>query len=140
MWMNLDCTITHPRSTIGPGRLPGKKKSKQRATFLAFCNSDGSQKFPFLVIGHAQNPRCFSGRNVVGCGMMYRATPKARMNTYLFREWLQNFDSYIGQTANRRAVLLLDNASCHRQIQIDHSSIILKSFSYHLILVVAFSL
>ena len=36
----------------------GGKLSKNRLTVLLITNSDGSEKFPPLVIGKAQNPRC----------------------------------------------------------------------------------
>ncbi|KAJ8937511.1 hypothetical protein NQ318_015977 [Aromia moschata] len=38
---------------------PGRKISKERITFLAYCNADGSQKVKLLVIGKAKNPRTF---------------------------------------------------------------------------------
>ena len=103
---------TPPRSSIDPKRLLGKKKSKQRAKFLARCNSNGSENFLFLIIGHAQILRCFNG-----CGLMYRSTPKAWINTDLFRKWLKNFDLYISQTANNCVLVLLDYASCHGQVR-----------------------
>ena len=35
------------------------------------------------------------------------------MTTNLFHEWLVLFDQYIGQTPNRKAIPLIDNAKCH---------------------------
>ena len=99
-----------PTTTIGPGRLRGKKKVKQRATFLACCNADGTERYPLLVVGNA---RCFQGCDVANDGLVYRCSPKAWKNTSLFYEWLSGFDEYISQTRNRRVALLLDNASCH---------------------------
>ena len=48
-----------PVTTIGPGRLPGRKVQKDRVTFLARTNVDGSEKFPLLVIGRSKQPKCF---------------------------------------------------------------------------------
>ena len=56
-------------TTIGPGRLRGRKKQKQPATFLPCCNSDGSERLPPLVLGHARNPRSFNGVDVLGSGL-----------------------------------------------------------------------
>ena len=100
-------------TTIGPGRLRGKKKGKQRTTFLASCNADGTELYQLLVDGNAQNPRCFQGRDIANDGLVYRCSPKPWMNTSLFYKWLSDFDEYISKTRNRRVALLLDNASCH---------------------------
>ena len=103
-----------PTKTIGPGCLgERKKKKKDRATFLACVNADGSERLPPLVIGRSQHPRSFSGREVAGAGILYRSSPKAWMTRKLFFEWLLRVDTYIGQTPGRRVVLLVDNASCH---------------------------
>ncbi len=38
------------------------------------------------------------------------------MNTTLFYEWLELFNAYISTTAERRVVLLIDNASCNGRV------------------------
>ena len=48
-----------PNTTIGPSRLRGRKKRKDRVTFLACCNGDGTVRLPPLVIGYSRHPRCF---------------------------------------------------------------------------------
>ena len=42
-----------PRKSIAPGQLRGKKKSKQRVTFLVCANVDGTEQVPPLMIGKA---------------------------------------------------------------------------------------
>ena len=61
-----------PTTTIGPGRLCTKKKVKQRASFLACCNADGTERYALLVVGNAQNPRCFQELYVANDGLVYR--------------------------------------------------------------------
>ncbi len=41
-----------PASTIRPERIPGRKKVKDRQTFLACLNGDGTEKFPVMIIGN----------------------------------------------------------------------------------------
>ncbi len=82
-------------------------------TFLACCNADGTERLLPLVIGHAQSPRCFHGRQVGNGHFEYRSSPRAWRNQRLFFEWLMRFDVYIGQTNGRRVALLIDNASCY---------------------------
>ena len=100
-------------TTIGPGGLSGRKKRKERVTFYASCNSDGTERLQPLIIGHSQQPRCFNGRNIAEEGYNYRAGPKAWMNRNLFFEWILSLDSYIGQTDWRKIALVIGNASCH---------------------------
>lgn len=39
------------------------------------------------------------------------------MNAGIFFEWLKSFDSYLGETGNRKALMLVDNASCHGTLE-----------------------
>ena len=55
-----------PNSTVGPGRLSGRKKKKDRVTFLACPNYDRTERLPLVVIRTAQKPRYFAGREVSG--------------------------------------------------------------------------
>ena len=105
-----------PRTTIGPRRLPGKKFKKERITFMACTNADGSERLPPLVIGHAVKPRCFDGFEPWKYEFDYHGTKKAWNNKLVFFEWLSRFDKYIGLTPGRRAALLLDNCSAHGNI------------------------
>ena len=102
-----------PNSTIGPARLRGRKKRKERVTFLACCNASGTERLPLFVVGRAQHPRCFNGRNVAGEGYEYQSSVRAWMNRDLFFQWLLRFDRYFGEKNGRRVALIFDNASCH---------------------------
>lgn len=107
-----------PRSTIGPARLMGKKKSKDRVTVLLCSNMNGTDKVNPLIVGRSRNPRCFGGRSGTELGFDYDYSGKAWMTSEIFFGWLERFDAFIGITAGRKALLLLDNASCHGRI--DH--------------------
>ena len=48
-----------PTTKIGPGRLHGRKVQKDRVTFMACTNIDGSEKFPLLVIGKSKTTKGF---------------------------------------------------------------------------------
>ena len=102
-----------PTSTIGPTRLSGRKKNKDRFTVLSCCNADGTERLPALFIKKFQKPGCFLGRDPTEDGFEYRNSSKAWMTQSLFFDWLLSFEDYISATSGRRAVLVLDNASCH---------------------------
>ena len=105
-----------PTSTIGPGRIPGRKKKKERETVLGCCNGDGTEKIHLWFVGKSAQPRCFKGKQIEGAPFVYRSNAKAWMTTEIFWDWLLQFDNYIGRFQNRRVALLLDNASCHGTI------------------------
>jgi len=91
----------------------GHKKEKTRITCLACCNSDGTEKMPLMVIGSALNPRPFKKKSGQELGFDYHANKKAWMTTVLFCEWLRRLDRYVGRTAGRKILLLIDNCSAH---------------------------
>ena len=102
-----------PVTTIGPHRMEGRKKKKERITFLSCANADGSERVTPLAIGPSRNPRCFNGQNPTELAFYYRHNKKAWMTRLLFFEWLKNFDYYVSLTPGRRVILLLDNCSAH---------------------------
>ncbi len=48
-------------STIGPERLSGTKKVKNRLTLLACGNADGTENFPFMIVGKFKKHHWFNG-------------------------------------------------------------------------------
>ena len=66
-----------PNTTLGPARLAGRKKQKDRMTFLACVNADGMEKFPLMTIGKSARPRCFQGREPNELLIDYHYSPKA---------------------------------------------------------------
>lgn len=93
--------------------VPGRKKQKSRISVHFCCNSDGSERFPLLFIGTAKKPRSFAGININNFNCTYRSNTKAWMTGEIFKEWLIQFDNYIGRTRDRKVVLLMDNFSAH---------------------------
>ncbi len=65
-----------PTTTISPRPLQGRKVNKEKITFLPWCNSDGSERLPPLVVGKARRPMCFGGW-WGGAGFSYESGPKA---------------------------------------------------------------
>ena len=102
--------------TIGPARLDGRKVRKERLIFLVCAKADGTDKHPLMVIGRSKHPRCFGSLGPIKRGFDYSSNSKAWMSSELIFEWLHRFDSYIGITNGRKALLLLDIAPFHGSI------------------------
>lgn len=105
-----------PDKTIAQHRLPGRKKQKDRITFMPCCNSDGSEKFEVMFIGKSQQPRVFKKRSGAQLGLDYHNNSRSWMTTELFYAWLGRFNNYIGTTDGRKVLLLMDNCSAHGSI------------------------
>lgn len=105
-----------PGWSLSAKAAPGFKKDKTRMSFLACCNSDGSEKFPLMIIGNALRPRPFHGKYGHDLGFDYYANKKAWMTQLLFFAWLGRLDGYIGLTENRKILLMVDNCSAHGSI------------------------
>lgn len=97
-------------------KAPGRKMCKQRVTFLACVNSDGSHKLKILMIGKAKNPRAFKNATLP---VEYKSSRNAWMTTAIFHEWFhQSFVPQVRSYLKRKnlpakAILLVDNASSH---------------------------
>lgn len=102
-----------PTWTLSSGPVSGFKKEKNRLTFLACTNKDGSEKRPLLIIGNAERPRPFKKKYGHDLGLDWHFNAKAWMNRQIFFNWLQRLDRYIGRTAGRKILLLIDNCSAH---------------------------
>ena len=102
-----------PTITVDPAALCGRKKIKGLVTFTVCSNIDGTDRLPPLVVGTAKNPTCFHGRMGYYLGFDYMWTKSAGNRREVFFPWLKGFDDHIGAKPYRRALRLLDNASCH---------------------------
>lgn len=65
-------------TTIGPKRMPARKKRKKRLTVLSCANMDGREKIALLVVGPTQKPRCFFGRIGRDYGIYFLPTKRYR--------------------------------------------------------------
>lgn len=107
-----DRTLVHAREKTAPGR----KISKERVTFLAGANGDGSHKLKMMVIGKSKNPRAFKNCTIP---VEYHSTKNAWMTSALFVKWFR--ESFVKQVRifqtshnlNGKALLLIDNAPSH---------------------------
>lgn len=102
-----------PDKTIAPSSFSGRKVQKERFTFLACCNADGTEKLPLVFIGKAKKPRCFKKNSGAEHGLYYKNNQKAWMTASIFFDWLHYVDRKIGKTDGRKILLLMDNCSAH---------------------------
>lgn len=102
-----------PDKAIEKERLYGRKKMKDRITFLPFANADGTEKLELMIIGRAARPRPFKKKSGAQMGFDYYSNTKAWMTSALFHEWLKRFSIFISKTPGRKGALLLDNCSTH---------------------------
>ncbi|UYV71196.1 hypothetical protein LAZ67_8002131 [Cordylochernes scorpioides] len=100
-----DKTLTFKGDTCS-----GTKWSKERITFLAGTNMDGSDKLPLLVIGKYAKPRCF--RKEKNLSTHYEANKTAWMTAVIFKKYLHYLDEYFG-SENKKVLLILDNCPAH---------------------------
>jgi transposase len=96
----------------------GGKKSKERLTVMLCCSFTGEKLRP-LVIGKAENPRCFRGVQKNQLTVTWKSNRKAWMTRALFQEWLLELDRKMG-VAKRKIILFLDNASSHPSIPLQN--------------------
>ena len=87
----------------------GGKYSKVRLTGMAKASATG-EKLPMFVIGKSATPRCFKHVKSLPCG--YRAQPKSWMSSFLFDEWVKEFDRKF-EKENRKIVFIVDNCPAH---------------------------
>ncbi|XP_056636786.1 jerky protein homolog-like [Diorhabda sublineata] len=98
----------------------GRKISKERVTFLACCNADGSHKLKMLMIGKAINPRAFKNADIP---VEYKSPANAWITTKIFTDWFHQ--SFIPQTRrhlrshnlSEKALLIMVNASSHGTVE-----------------------
>ena len=97
------------RSLILSGESPfGIKSDKERVTVLFITNRTGIYKRKLLLIGKSKIPRCLRGLNLANLPVIYKSGKNSWMNTNLFIEFLDNFNSEM-KKENRKVLLILDN-------------------------------
>jgi len=97
--------------------IPGRKCAKDRLTILFVSNMDGSHKWKPVVIGRVKKPRRLKNVHRITVEQLpvtYRSNKSAWMNTVLFKEFMQSFNSFMVHN-KRKVILFLDNASSHTQ-------------------------
>ena len=89
----------------------GGKKSKQRLTVACIANAAGGKEVA-VVIGRAENPRCFRGVNKSHLPVRYYSQKKAWMSAEILDKILTTINHKLSST-NRFILLFMDNAGCH---------------------------
>ena len=103
----------------------GRKQQKERVTLLIGSNADGTDKLPVIMIGKYGKPRCFNKVNPSSIPVTYFSQPKAWMDATIFKKII--LEHYIPHIKNslkkkglpQRAVILVDNATSHDEIEKD---------------------
>ena len=80
---------------------------------MVCANSDGTEKYPLLVLGKFKNPRCFNG--IKQLPVNYDANSKAWMTSEIFTAWIKKFDCSMHQQ-DRRVLLFVDNCRAHPHV------------------------
>ena len=101
-----------PDRGLATQQLSGLKKDKVRLTFAFTVNADGSDRRAPLIIGHAQKPRCYKGKDGWQLGYNYWWNKKAWMTGTIFETYMRDFDADM-RRQSRKVLLLVDNASSH---------------------------
>ncbi|KAM7300551.1 tigger transposable element-derived protein 6-like [Ixodes scapularis] len=115
-----------PSSTLASEPVAGNKRSKERITVGFLCNASGTHKWKPIVVAKAERPRCFGKTFDPNMYCSYNCNKKAWMTGKIFEIFLAKFDRFL-KADNRRAVLLVDNASCH-SVRADYENLTLKFF------------
>lgn len=89
------------------------RKDKTRITFIAACNSSGTEKIPLMVVGKAARPRSFSSMSGAELGFVHLHYSKAWMTKGLFFPWMGRFDKYVGRMLKQNVSTLFGNCSAH---------------------------
>ena len=98
----------------------GGKKSKQRFTIAFFVNAAGEKIDKPLVIWKSKKPCCFKHLSDKSrpADVHYFCNPKSWMTSDVMEAVLTRFNRKLF-LEQRKVVLILDNATCHRKSIID---------------------
>lgn len=107
-----------PDRTIADSTFSWRKVQKSRFKLLECCNSDGTERLPFMFIGTALKPPCFKNKLGHEHVLYYKNNKKVWMTASFFFDWLHSFERNIRQTEGRKILLLIDNCISHGNIQI----------------------
>lgn len=96
----------------------GGKHSKERLTVMHCVFADGAFETP-LVIGKANNPRCFKSIAKQSLPVTWKFNRKAWMTGSIMEEWLIQLNAKMARQ-NRKICLLLDNATSHPNLTLSN--------------------
>jgi hypothetical protein len=96
------------------------KLAKEKLTIALLCLATG-EKFKPLMIGKSQMPRAFNKQLLRR--VIWKANSKSWMTRMIFLEYLQKFNAKM-QIENRKAIILLNNAPCHPEMELSNVKLI----------------
>lgn len=102
-----------PDKRVSVASLPGREKRADVITFLACCNSDGTEKADLHFIGKSRAPAAFCGKHGVEYGVNYTSNEKAWVTSSLFFHWLRSLDAKMSEESGRQILLLVEHCSAH---------------------------
>ena len=100
----------------------GTKSAKERVTVLLGCSATGEKLKP-LVIGKAENPRCFRGVDKALLPVSYHANKKAWITATIFQTWVERLNSRM-KHKGRSILLFIDNCSAHPELYLSHVKVV----------------
>ncbi|XP_023231971.1 jerky protein homolog-like [Centruroides sculpturatus] len=101
----------------------GFKTSKERVTILACSNATGEHKLKLGLIGKSKKPCAFKHIEMGKLSVWYRNQSHAWMSCAIFKEWFHevfvpSVEQFLkSKNLPRKAILILDNASLHPDIE-----------------------
>lgn len=101
-----------PNKTLASCSVSGKKESKERITLGVCCNASGTDKAKLVFISKFARPLCFGKLFDPNNTVHYYNNQKAWMTMLFFEDWLSKFNQKM-KLKNKKALLLVDNASSH---------------------------
>ena len=93
--------------------------NKQHLTVMACSNATGNHKLPLLVIGKSAKPHAFKGVNLKSFPAKFTHQRRAWMDRQIFYKWFH--ETFVPAVTKfnkendlpQRALLIIDNATCH---------------------------
>lgn len=91
--------------------MAGSDRSKEGITAGFLCNASGTRNWKTIVVAKAELPWCFGKKFYPNMYCSYNFSKKEWMVEKIIESLLARFDRFL--KTKRRAVLMVDNASCH---------------------------
>lgn len=97
----------------------GGKSAKERLTVMFACSATGEKLKP-LVIGKANQPRCFKNIKKENLPVSDESNKKAWVTSEIFNIWIREINSTM-KNKKRHVQMFLDNASSHsHELRLSH--------------------
>ena len=106
-----NATYTAPNEVRKRTRGTKAQKAKDRVTLITCTNATGTHKIPLVMIGKAENPRCFRAKP---CPLPYKAQKNAWNDYRLTKWWFHDvFLPEVKKRTSSKVALIADNFGSH---------------------------